>query len=431
MAAKSEEQGIVINTLKSGNRLVTIDNDVYTSLESIIEIMERYVDLYPDAYLRIKWNAERKNKVKREMRNYFNDHGTFLLFNSKFIPHAGSLEHLSASIDKVIYPFISNLPKKAPFITNSNKRNVSIVIKALLDAHYTSHRSVIHQDPIYGFLGKWIGIETYESGRTKTDLPFIKNKKPIKTKESVTRIAFEGYEEHPHLSKVYVDANGAIYLPVIRYQYGMTRGGYYSEESENKSWCGTFYYYEKEASTLLYAKTYTVFRNKYDAFYQLKKLVPVHTIYERLQQLGEEVETLKAYSHYHPLFSDEYTSNVINFFMEVMLGTRIKTLETYHKAKMLFNDYALRGKKVYLTPSVYADPEIGSLVDEITQSKRYITQAYADEDRFDQAICFLAKDLGIECIILTHMAGKTRIVSEVLDTRNRQESFNSIFIKSH
>ena len=45
------------------------------------------------------------------------------------------------------------------------------------------------------------------------------------------------------------------------------------------------------------------------------------------------------------------------------------------------------------------------------------------ETQFSRA----ARELGIECIVLTHMAGKTRIVSEVLDTRVRDISFANVF----
>jgi hypothetical protein len=384
--------------------------------------MKDLVQQYPEAYFRVKWTSKTKITAKKELTDYFSINGTFQLLQIGLVPHAGSMMADDAPIDKVLFPLL-----KDP--SHANGMMVRRVVRALLNANYAKPEVLLQQDPIYGYIGKWVGIETFPSGRTKTDMPFITPVKELSIPEDISKAPFEGYEEHPELSEVFADDHGHVYIPVIRYQYGMDKGGYYAGTitEEGKQWCGTFYYFEKDSSFLLRATTYVVYRNKYDAYYNLKKLVPIYTITSALQNLGEDVEALKAFAHYHPLYTDDFTSDLINFFIDIMAGTRYKTIDTYYQAKELFKLYALKGKKVNLTPSVYADPEIGSLVDISSGSSRYITEAYADEDRFDQAICLLAKELGIECIILTHMAGKTRIVSEVLDTRNRELSFSNIY----
>ncbi len=51
---------------------------------------------------------------------------------------------------------------------------------------------------------------------------------------------------------------------------------------------------------------------------------------------------------------------------------------------------------------------------------------YASEDTLDQILATSFSDLGINVVMFTHMAGKTRFVSEVLDTRARSVSFDSL-----
>lgn len=60
---------------------------------------------------------------------------------------------------------------------------------------------------------------------------------------------------------------------------------------------------------------------------------------------------------------------------------------------------------------------------DFTSSREYL---YASEDIFDQPLCSLGKKLGYDVICLMYMQGKTRIVSEVLDIRDRKISFDFI-----
>ena len=51
---------------------------------------------------------------------------------------------------------------------------------------------------------------------------------------------------------------------------------------------------------------------------------------------------------------------------------------------------------------------------------------YSLEDVYDQGICQLAKEKNYDTVILLRMFGKNRIVSEVLDVRDRKDSFKNI-----
>ena len=51
---------------------------------------------------------------------------------------------------------------------------------------------------------------------------------------------------------------------------------------------------------------------------------------------------------------------------------------------------------------------------------------YAIEDCLDQVICKLARKLDLDILILTDMIGSHQIVTEILDTRSRQDSFKNL-----
>jgi hypothetical protein len=60
---------------------------------------------------------------------------------------------------------------------------------------------------------------------------------------------------------------------------------------------------------------------------------------------------------------------------------------------------------------------------------RYIgrdLELYAQEDDLDQPICIFAKKRNIDILILTHMVGSSQVVTEILDTRDRTDSFKSL-----
>ncbi|CAK7995034.1 Hypothetical protein POVR1_LOCUS552 [uncultured virus] len=68
-------------------------------------------------------------------------------------------------------------------------------------------------------------------------------------------------------------------------------------------------------------------------------------------------------------------------------------------------------------------------VSALSQEKRYIGEIgkmYAIEDDFDQPICKIAHAKGIDIVTLTHMVGSHQVVTEILDTRDRSDSFKSL-----
>lgn len=65
-------------------------------------------------------------------------------------------------------------------------------------------------------------------------------------------------------------------------------------------------------------------------------------------------------------------------------------------------------------------------VDALPPVKFYVGEQLklrADEDDFDQPICLAGKKKDIDIIILTHIVGSRQVVTEVLDTKDRSDSF--------
>lgn len=54
------------------------------------------------------------------------------------------------------------------------------------------------------------------------------------------------------------------------------------------------------------------------------------------------------------------------------------------------------------------------------------TELYAKEDEYDQALCLLGKALDVDLIVLKYMIGSHQVVTEVLDTRSRDVSFQNL-----
>ena len=63
------------------------------------------------------------------------------------------------------------------------------------------------------------------------------------------------------------------------------------------------------------------------------------------------------------------------------------------------------------------------------QDRHYAGQylhLYAAEDELDQPLCILGRKHNIDIIILENMVGSHLIITEILDTRDRMDSFSSL-----
>ncbi len=251
----------------------------------------------------------------------------------------------------------------------------------------------------------------YSSNRPKTDMSLFKGTLNVIVKRNQIIN-----------NKIIIDNEEYNTIPVTRYAEGMSKGLYYNtnycqcEKTDNfcyncgkkfgnckcntycitcgkkndPKYCGTFYYYEPESTTLLAYKTSIQFKNKYEA-----------------------VENLDSTNQYDDLLSD------------IDLYTNFELI----KNNLLPDNLIITPQKAYdIQMKLNSRKEIINPVD-VSNIPRYAGLyfgLYAIEDNLDQPLCLLGEKHGYDIIILTHMVGQYKIVREILDTRNRSESFDKL-----
>jgi hypothetical protein len=212
-------------------------------------------------------------------------------------------------------------------------------------------------------------------------------------------------------------------IPVTRYAAGMKRGLFYNgttdEESEADVYCGTFYYLEEESDTYLMVRE----KNTHQSFNKttaMREIAPDKITYTK----NSHIVDAHIYGHIsvHPVL-------VLGAPMDGSQKTRLPVhclqCPDGPLGSALPNGLP---QDLILTPQ-----EVGKVLgldtSGLDQTPHYAgvkMTLYAEEDRFDQPLCIACKERGIDVLILTHMVGSRQVVKEVLDTRSRSESFNSL-----
>lgn len=220
-------------------------------------------------------------------------------------------------------------------------------------------------------------------------LYYSKSKRPMTRMSTFVNSGFQ-MASLPKTRNGIVRTENHLLISVARYGEGMSRGAYSSDYGVAKDvgqFCGTFYYWEpdsdiyldfKHSDNLLFAE------NKVDAFLQMRSRVAgdeasFHEV------LDDTVDVLYPKN----MASEDLTEDILN----VYLG----------KNNLLGIDQEYRDK-----------------------NGKYYEQMYALEDPLDQTICKMARELRYDGIFLSRMVGSRRVVSEVLDTRSREESFKNL-----
>lgn len=236
------------------------------------------------------------------------------------------------------------------------------VVKGMLKAGFSS--SFIDQTIIY------------PSGRPRTTLPFIKQIPLLENREDylVLHGSQGGVLIEPEYWDVTIKIKDPLLIPVVRYQAGMSRGLYYSGKG---AYCGTFYYFEPNSSYYLTCTSALITPNKITALaYLLEELEP--DLYQQL--FKEDIEKV----------------------VELMVAENAK-ISRSEATEILTN-----------------------MANFNYNFTHYNKDLYSVEDPLDQPICELAMKAKYQVIILTTMTGGSRMVTEVVDSRSRQESFDSI-----
>ena len=186
-------------------------------------------------------------------------------------------------------------------------------------------------------------------------------------------------------------------IPVTRYSDGMNKGLYYNG-GKNKKFCGTFYYYEPSSTIFLTFSTHAIYKNKHEAVKEFTS--EDHPDYMRADYAEFSEPLVNMY--YNPeSYKEEY---LVKFPEDLRMTPR---------------EYYAKVKKEPFPPQYENLPE----------RKYYIGKKigfYAVEDDYDQDLCSYSKQQGHEVVILTHMVGSRQIVTEVLDTRERSQSFGAL-----
>lgn len=178
-------------------------------------------------------------------------------------------------------------------------------------------------------------------------------------------------------------AQNAIALPIARYQSSKTQGFYY-HPTEKQNYTGTFFYFEIDSPAFLVTKSILVAPNK---IYAAKLLnIPFEEVIE-------------------------------------IAGFLIRKFEGYNLAvfQKAFPEYDLK-TSIDLVRMFYDIPITSYRSDECMELWR------SSEDSFDKPLWLYAIDNGVTTILLTHMVGTHRLVSEVFATQERHELFKNMYI---
>jgi len=176
-------------------------------------------------------------------------------------------------------------------------------------------------------------------------------------------------------------------IPVTRYAGGMRKGLFYEGETPTNI-CGTFYYHEPKSTTFLAFRSSETFFNKTQCALTFRG-ADVHDISLYAPAIGKHI-------------SGQIPANLMMSPMELLdSGLDYPQLHRWTR----------------------------QFIEALPQTKRYVGyfhEMYAAEDLLDQEICVGGKSRDTDIIILTHMPGSRQVVTEILDTRSRKQSLESL-----
>ena len=189
----------------------------------------------------------------------------------------------------------------------------------------------------------------------------------------------------------------ADYLPVVRYD-----GLYYEQSMSNI--CGTFYFYEPESTNLLDLGKYLIAANKIHA---------IHLLTGNTDPLTSQ--TSRALLRY-PFYRNN-----------MMVKGRFTPDPSEYQTALNFISRVLQTEAdviTYQLPKTDDNEPVNSLFQ--TKTKYIGFKYYGKTDYLDQSICVLAREKGYNTVILQREIGERRVVTEILDTRSRAESYKNI-----
>lgn len=223
------------------------------------------------------------------------------------------------------------------------------------------------------------------------------------------------------IHKPIISNENTLYIPVIRYT-----GLYYSSTPTDQKYCGKFYYVEPESTVYLNLGLCYAFGSKVQAYITLR----VMRDYSKLEEKD------KTRTNYNIIY-ERYMADVAKMLLEDN-DTKIKGLiiawnnaikddisyspidDFYHQILSNFYMFLNSEDDIGLLP--YLETTALYPIDKSPiLNKNNMKQGL--HDFLDQPLCKLARELGIDTIILQHEIGEYRAVSEVLDTRENSYDY--------
>jgi hypothetical protein len=198
-------------------------------------------------------------------------------------------------------------------------------------------------------------------------------------------------------------------IPVTRYAKGMSKGLFYDAEEDRTVYCGTFYYMEPESNVFLRFTRALRAADKREAFLALGQ--DDIDIEDR-----ETVESLivKRIAT-DPVFDLNTTPAQ---FVQVVNETEAKMWNTRHKVRIC--------PDVKEMIKIFQSRRPATLQEDRTFYSADLLDVYAHQDGYDQPLCNAARAQGYDVVILERMVGSRQLVTEVLDTRSREESIQNL-----
>ena len=179
-------------------------------------------------------------------------------------------------------------------------------------------------------------------------------------------------------------------IPVTRYSYDVSKGAYFDKDKK-QDYCGTFYYWEPSSNIYLIMGKSAYYPSKIIALYELE---PENEV------LDEVIE---------------------NFIIKAERNGLVdKNLDYVEKYQEMINMLSADNKissNIYGFDNFFDDVDKGDYIGGIF---------YAMEDDLDQPLCIAARKAGLDTLIFSRMPSIRRVVTELLDTRSREESINNL-----
>lgn len=399
----------------------------FVDLSSLLNYIDKYFVDNPESFIKIIYN---NSSIWVEILEYIFQKRTLPFFEVRIVPYEwdklqniiklmNDIQRMTpVSIEQIRTQYQRDygiIPKFAfpPMASDHVAREVLFGLTRMKEATWIPLDVAVTQKPDYGRLSKYLTIPTYSSGRPKTSMPFLGELKNVVLETDMLVVDYGIFQY-----------GSDFYTPILRYAEGMSRGGYYEAEPQPKLYCGTFYYIDLDEDRYLRLGNFRIFRNKFAAYVGMKQSISEEDLHRLID--AKTMEELVSFED--PTDESRQSSLFANAIVKVAddpdnepdwdeLPEEMIALQ-----RQLFYEYMVEGKEIVnKNGKIWYDPDTNT-----SWTGKYSRWLYADEDRFDQTICILAKHLGVDCVILTNMVGGNRIVSELLDTRDRAVSYSSI-----